>query len=330
VEEYVTNLNSTRIERRRLGKTDLLVTPIGLGCWQFGGRGRTTAAIWKSPPQEEINNMVKAALDGGINWFDTAQAYGMGASERALATALCKADMVNRDVVIATKWFPFFRTARNISSSIDERIGCLSPYKIDLYQIHMPYAFSSVEAQMDAMAALVKAGKISYIGVSNFSAKKMRRAHSALAKHGLPLASNQVKFNLINRNLEKNVLAAAKELNVSLIAYSPLAQGLLTGKFHKNPDLLKHVPFFRRMSMRGKIEKTRALVKTLEDIAAAHNCSVSEVALSWAVNFHGDTIVAIPGATKLEHVRQNVGALTLKLSPEEMAKLDEQSRLIPR
>ena len=326
----MTNVNSTIIEKRRLGKTDLLVTPIGLGCWQFGGRGRSTSTVWKSPPQEEIDNIVKAALDGGINWFDTAEAYGSGASERALATALCKADMANRDVVIATKWFPFFRTARNILGTIDERIGCLSPCKIDLYQIHVPYAFSSVEAQMDAMAALVKAGKIRYIGVSNFSAKRMRRAHAALAKHGLPLASNQVGFNLIDRNLEKNLLPVARELNVSLIAYSPLAQGLLTGKFHKNPELLKNVPFFRRMLMRRKIEKTRALVKALEDIAVAHNCTASEVALSWAVNFHGDTIVAIPGATKLEHVRQNVGALTLKLSPEEMAKLDEQSRLISK
>jgi len=104
----------------------------------------------------------------------------------------------------------------------------------------------------------------------------------------------------------------------------------LTGKFHKDPDLLKKVPFFRRMSMRGKIEKTRALVKALEDIAVAHNCTASEVALSWAVNFHGDIIVAIPVATKLEHVRQNVGALTLKLTPEEMTKLDEQSRLISK
>jgi aryl-alcohol dehydrogenase-like predicted oxidoreductase len=328
VEEYVINVNSARIEKRRLGKTDLLVTPIGLGCWQFGGRGRSTSAVWKSPPQEEIDTIVKAALDGGINWFDTAQAYGSGASERALATALCKADMANQDVIIATKWFPFFRTARNILSSIDERIGCLSPCKIDLYQIHVPYSFSSVEAQMDAMAALVKTGKVRYIGVSNFSTKQMRRAHAALAKHGLPLASNQVQFNLINRKLEKNVLPAARELNVSLIAYSPLAQGLLTGKFHKNQDLLKNVPFLRRMLMRRKIEKTRALVKALEDIAVAHNCTASEVALSWAVNFHGETIVAIPGATKLEHVRQNVGALTLKLSPEEMAKLDEQSRLI--
>jgi aryl-alcohol dehydrogenase-like predicted oxidoreductase len=324
------NANSTRIEKRRLGKTDLLVTPIGLGCWQFGGRGRITSGIWKSPPQEEINNIVKAALDGGINWFDTAQAYGMGASERALATALCKADMANPDVVIATKWLPFFRTARNILSSIDERIGCLSPCKIDLYQIHVPYAFSSVEAQMDAMAALVKAGKIRYVGVSNFSTKNMRRAHAALAKHGLPLASNQVQFNLINRKLEKDLLPAAKELNVSLIAYSPLAQGLLTGKFHKDPALLRNVPFFRRMSMRGKIEKTRPLIKALEDIAASHNRTASEVALSWAVNLHGDTIVAIPGATELEHVCQNVGALTLQLSPDEMAKLDEQSRLISK
>jgi len=122
----VTNVNSTRIEKRRLGKTDLLVTPIGLGCWQFGGRGPSTSAVWKSPPQEEIDNMVKAALDGGINWFDTAEAYGSGASERALATALCKADMANRDVVIATKWSPFFRTARNILGSIDELMPSLN------------------------------------------------------------------------------------------------------------------------------------------------------------------------------------------------------------
>ena len=98
---------------------------------------------------------------------------------------------------------------------------------------------------MDAMAGLVKEGKIRYIGVSNFSAVQMRRAHAALAKHGLPLASNQVRFNLVNRNLEKNgVLDAAKELNISLIAYSPLAQGLLTGKFHKNPELIKKITLY--------------------------------------------------------------------------------------
>jgi aryl-alcohol dehydrogenase-like predicted oxidoreductase len=322
------NMNRASIEKRRLGMTDLLVTPIGLGCWQFSGRSLTTRPFWHSPPQEEINEIVKASLDGGINWFDTAELYGRGSSERALATALSKAGM-EKDVIIATKWLPLFRTARDIPRSIDTRLSFLAPYKIDLYQVHLPIALSSVKAQMDAMAALVQEGKVRCIGVSNFTAEKMRRAHAALAKHGLPLASNQIHFNLLNRQPEKNgVLAVAKELSVSLIAYSPLAQGLLTGKFHKNPEAIKKLPFMRRFRFGGMIEKTRALIDTLENIAAAHNCSASEVALSWNVNFHGDTIVAIPGATKLEHVRQNVGALTLKLTPDEMARLDEQSRLI--
>jgi aryl-alcohol dehydrogenase-like predicted oxidoreductase len=321
---------SAEIEKRRLGDTELRVTPIGLGCWQFAGKGGLSATVWKSPPQEEIDEIVKITIDGGINWFDTAELYGQGNSERALATALCKAGMEN-DVVIATKWSPFFRTASNIPRTIGNRQACLSPCKIDLYQIHLPYAFSTVEKQMDAMAALVKEGKVRYIGVSNFSEEKMRRAHAALAKHGLPLASNQVRFNLVDRSPEKNgVLKTAKELNISLIAYSPLAQGLLTGKFHKNPELVSKVPMMRRMLLRRRIERTRGLVKVLEEIGAAHSCSAAEVAISWAVNFHGDTIVAIPGASKPEHVRQNIGAMKLKLTPEETARLDEQSRLISK
>ena len=323
----MSSVNPAYVQKRRLGKTDLEVTPIGLGCWQFAGGG-PSRVVWKSPPQEEVNNIVKATLDGGVNWFDTAESYGAGRSERALATALCKAGM-EKEAIIATKWKPFFRTANNIPKTIDTRLSCLAPCRIDLYQIHLPVAFSSIEAQMDAMAGLVKEGKVRFIGVSNFSAAQMRRAQAALAKHGLPLASNQVKFNLLNRNLEKNgVLAAAKELNISLIAWSPLAQGLLTGKFHKNPEMIKKLPFMRRMTFGRQIEKTRPLIKALEEIAAAHNCTPSEVALSWEVNFHGETIVAIPGATKLEHVRQNVGALTLKLTAEEMARLDEESRKI--
>jgi aryl-alcohol dehydrogenase-like predicted oxidoreductase len=317
-----------KIEKRRLGKTDLEVTSIGLGCWQFAGNRSFSGMVWKSPPQEEVDKIVKATLDGGVNWFDTAELYGSGLSEKALATALCKAGM-EKDVVIATKWSPFFRTARSIPLTIEKRIECLSPCQIDLYQVHMPYAFSSVEAQMNAMAGLVKEGKIRYIGVSNFSAAQMRRAQAALAKLGLPLASNQVRFNLLNRAPEKNgVLDAARELNISLIAYSPLAQGLLTGKFHKNPEMVKNIPFLRRMQLGRQIEKTRNLINKLEEIAGSHNCSLAEVALSWAVNYHGDVILAIPGATKTEHVRQNIGALTLKLTPEEMASLDKESRLI--
>jgi len=297
------------IEKRRLGKTDLLVTPIGQGCWQFAGRGMSTT-VWKSPPQAEIDKIIKASLDGGINWFDTAESYGRGVSERALATALCKADMANNDVIIATKWFPFFRTARNIPYTIDERIECLSPCKIDLYQIHLPYAFSSVEAQMDAMATLVEAGKIRYIGMSNFSADKLSRAHAALAKHGLPLASNQVRFNLVRRNLEKNgVLATAKELNISLIAYSPLAQGLLTNRY------LQGIPSDSRIRKDGRFlkevdvsPKKLKIIHQLNQLAKERHQTLAQMAVAWTLRKSAVTSSLI-GSSKVSQIEDICGAL---------------------
>jgi aryl-alcohol dehydrogenase-like predicted oxidoreductase len=134
---------------------------------------------------------------------------------------------------------------------------------------------------------------------------------------------------LLNRDIEKNgVLDAAKELNITIIAYQPLSGGLLTGKFHKNPELVRQLPFMRRRMVRRQFEKSRTLIKTLEDIASSYNCTAAEVALSWVINSQGNTIVAIPGATKKEHVNQNIGALKLKLTKQEMAKLDELSRMI--
>jgi aryl-alcohol dehydrogenase-like predicted oxidoreductase len=317
------------IENRQLGKTGIEISPIGLGCWQFHGGKGMSANIWKVLTQDEVNQIVKTALEGGINWFDTAEAYGNGGSEKALSTALTNAGKVNGEVVIATKWLPFFRTAGNIPRTIGDRQRYLAPFSIDLHQIHMPYAFSTVEAQMDAMAALVRAGKIRSIGVSNFSTAKMRRAHAALAKHGLPLASNQVRFNLVNRNKEKGgVLEAARKLNITIIAYSPLGQGLLTGKFHKDPESVKKLPSMRKKLMDRMIEKSRPLIKMLEDIAGSYNCTTSEVALSWVVNYSDNSIVAIPGASKTEHVFQNIMAMNLKLTKDEMTKLDEVSRSI--
>jgi aryl-alcohol dehydrogenase-like predicted oxidoreductase len=157
----------------------------------------------------------------------------------------------------------------------------------------------------------------------------MRKSHRALAERGFPLAANQVRFNLLDRHIEKNgILDAAKELNVTIIACSPLAQGLLTGKFHKNPELVNKLPLIRRVQVGRMIKKSRTLMETLENIASSYNCSASEVALSWVVNYHGDSIVAIPGATKTEHAFQNFGAITLKLSRKEMAKIDELSRMV--
>ena len=148
-------------------------------------------------------------------------------SECALAAGLRHADVEPGRVVVATKWLPILKPARDIPRSIDERIQCMSPYPIDLYQVHIPWSRSSVAAQMREMAALVRAGKVRAVGVSNFSAKQMAQAGAALQAEGLPLASNQVRINLLDRAVETNgVLDLAREHRVTLIAYSPLAQGL--------------------------------------------------------------------------------------------------------
>ncbi|UCC17282.1 MAG: aldo/keto reductase [Dehalococcoidales bacterium] len=316
------------VQKRKLGKTDIEITPVGLGCWQFYGSG-FGRLFWKSPPQQEVNNIIVAALDGGINWFDTAEAYGSGKSERALSTGLTNAGMKNEDVVIATKWQPFFRTAKSISRTVGDRQKFLSPFGIDLHQVHFPSSFSSIEAQMDAMAALVREGKIRSVGISNFSTEQMRQAQAALEKHGLPLASNQVRFNLLDRKMEKQeVLSTARELGITIIDYSPLAQGLLTGKFHKNPALIRHLPFYRKRATERMLEKSRPLINLLEEISSSYNATPSEVALSWLINYAGDTLVAIPGASKADHIAQNMNAMNLKLTDDKMKKLDEMSREI--
>jgi aryl-alcohol dehydrogenase-like predicted oxidoreductase len=245
---------------RALGQTAVSVSPIGLGCWQFAGGAST--AFWALPPQEVINQIVKISLDGGINWFDTAEMYGSGASEKALAGALVAAGKSDGEVVIATKWKPFGRFASSIVKTFPDREKYLSPFHVDLHQVHMPNSLSSVEKQMEAMADLLDAGKIRAAGVSNFSADGMRRAHEALKRRGYALASNQVKYNPVDRRIEQNgVMKAAKELGVTIIAYSPLAQGLLTGIYHRDTAAIDRLPMIRRRMVNSLLEKTRPLAR---------------------------------------------------------------------
>ena len=316
--------------RRRLGKTDIEVTPVGLGCWQFSAGQGLAGKFWQAIPQSAVEQVVEASLAGGINWFDTAEAYGNGASERALATALRDSGKTNGEVVVATKWSPIFRRAESIRSTIQQRLSCLAPFAIDLHQVHNPLGFSSVEDEMRAMADLVEDKKVRAVGVSNFNVARMRRAHAALAKHGLGLASNQVKYSLLDRRVESNgTLAAAKELGVTIIAYSPLEQGLLTGKYHQHPEYVRTRPgprkWMGRFRARG-LERSRPLIEELGKIASAHGATAGQVALAWLYQFHQDLVVVIPGASRVEQAVENRGALELTLSRVELDKLDELSR----
>jgi len=126
---------------RNLGKSDIKITPIGLGCWQFSKKGNLAGKFWPSLEDELILDIIRISLEGGINWFDTAEVYGKGASEKILAKSLVSLGKKPGDVLIATKWWPMFRWASNITKTIDVRLACLNPFPIDLYQVHQPYGF---------------------------------------------------------------------------------------------------------------------------------------------------------------------------------------------
>ena len=319
---------------RPLGRSPITVSAIGLGCWQFSEGAGLGGRYWPALPPETETAIVAASLAGGVTWFDTAEMYGGGRSEAALARALLACGRTPGDVVIATKWWPAFRTASNIGTTARERLARLAPFGIDLHQVHQPFAFATVAAQMRAMADLVDAGTVRTVGVSNFSARRMRTAHRALAQRGIALAANQIRFSLLHRRPEANgVLAAAQELGVTIIAYSPLAQGILSGKFHEDPGLIrsrtgprKWLPNFQR----GGLERSRPLVDALRTIASAHAVTPSQVALGWLVSFHGGTVVAIPGATSVAQARENAGAMGVSLDAADLARLDVLSRRFRR
>src|SRR5665648_78965 len=297
---------------RRLGKTDLLVSPIGLGVMELAGGGGLLGRIFPVIPQEEKNAIIKAALDGGINFFDTAEMYGAGVSEESLANGLKAAGVADKDVIIETKWQPFLRTANNISKTIDDRLRFLGGYSISNYMIHQPMSFSSPEAEMNAMADLVEAGKIKSVGVSNFNPARMRRAHTALAKRGLPLALNQVRYSLIHREIETDgTLETARELGITIVAYTPLGSGILTGKYHKNPALLEQKRGLRKFMFKRDIGPTRLLIAAMGEIGGRHEVTVAQVALNWVIHYSGEIVVTIPGATKVKQAQESADAMNL-------------------
>ena len=318
----------SQLPLRSLGHSDLMVTPIGLGCWQFSKRKNIAGRFWPNLEDDLINLIVKTSLEGGINWFDTAEVYGNGASEKALAASLVKNGMKPGQVTVATKWWPMFRTASNISKTIGDRLKALAPFPIDLYQVHQPWGFSNEKAEMEAMAKLVREKKVRYVGVSNFPANKMRSAWEALQKQGIPLVSNQVPYSLLNRKIESNgILETAKELGITIIAYSPLAQGMVTGKFHENPELLKNIGMRKYTSLfkPSGIEKSRPVIETVREIAVRNGVTPSQVALNWLISHHGETVVAIPGSTKELYAKENAGSMNFRLSPEDLDLLDRRS-----
>ena len=312
------------MEHYQLGRSTLRVTPIGLGCWQFSRGQGLAGRYWASLPQETVREIVRVSLDGGVNWFDTAEVYGNGASERSLAQALGELGVDRSRYVIADKWFPAFRFAGSVLRTFPAREEALGGRSIDLHQIHQPFSLSSVERQAAAMAQLHRDGRIGAVGVSNFNEKSMRAAHARLAADGIPLATNQMHYSLMHRAIERNgVLDAAKELGISIIAYSPLAQGILTGKYHGEVDI-RRSPGPRKLMKQfrpGGLDATRPLIDLLRRIGETHSATPAQIALAWTVQRHGTCVVAIPGASSVSQATSNAEALRVRLSESELEEL---------
>lgn len=287
---------------------------MGLGAWQWGDR-----VVWGYQPGESdkgIRESFDVSLNMGVRFVDTAEVYGSGRSERLLGQFLKETD---QPVLVATKFFPWpWRLTkgfipRALKASL-ERMGVDS---VDLYQIHWPSPLLSPESMMEGMAECVKLGLTRTVGVSNFWESRMLRAYSALAQQGIPLASNQLPYSLLNREAEKKgVLARCKELGIRFIAYSPLAQGLLTGKYSAdNPP-----PGVRGSSYAELLKKLPPVIKTLQEVAQTHGKTVSQVALNWIIC---KGALPIPGAKNAKQATDNAGGAGWRMSDDEVAKLDE-------
>ncbi len=311
-----------QLDQRQLGK--IVVPALGVGIWSWGDKG-----FWSygtTHTREDITTAYKACLDAGLNFFDTAEMYGGGESERILGECMRSDD---RPVVVASKFAPFPNrfSASKLLDALDASLARLGVSSIDLYQVHWPYTFISIDALMDAMALAVREGKIRAVGVSNFNVKQMRIAHTRLARYGIPLTSNQVHYSLLHRKPEKNgVLAACRELDVALIAYSPLEQGLLTGKFRGNVPNTVKLNVVRRFSVRpARLRKIEPLLQTMESVANEREKTVAQVALNWLLS-KDECIIPIPGAKNVRQATDNAGAIGWRLSDEEFRKIDLAAR----
>jgi len=266
---------------------------------------------------DEEQRALEASLAAGVTLFDTAEMYSGGASERRLGE-LAR----GKAVVLATKFPPSpFARAESLPSALDASLARLGRSAVDLFQHHFPSPRIPIPQLMELMADAVEAGKVKAVGVSNYSAEQMRTAHAALAKRGIPLASNQVEYSLLHRQPEVNgVLDACRELGVTLIAYQPLASGALTGKYGagvKPTGLRRFFPYFRRKGLAA----VEVVVNLLREIGERYAKSPAQVALRWLIE--NERVLPIPGAKNGKQAADNAGALSFCLTPAEIAALNQ-------
>lgn len=307
-----------------LGKSNLRVPHMGVGAMVWGdpkGLARlhpAKTAYGGAHGMEEERHAVEVSIEAGVNLFDTAAMYSMGAAEIRLGELIR-----GKDVIIATKYPSGFSfRVEDFPKELNMTLSRLGRDSIDLYQHHYPNPRLSIPDLMDRVAEAVEEGKVRAVGVSNYSVEQMREAHAALAKRGIPLASNQVEYSLLHRKPEVNgVLDACRELGITLIAYTPMAGGLLTGKYS-----VRNRPggFFRRILPqynRKALDAIQPVIKLLREIGEHHSKTPSQVALRWLIE--NPAVLPIPGVKNSKQALDNAEALKFSLMAEEIEMLNQ-------
>ena len=329
-------------ETRAFGPPELgiSIAPLGVGAWPWG-----STWYWgygKSYGEDDVRGAFRASLDAGVTLFDTAELYGRGKSERILGQLAGElAGSGDEDdpmdsgfrrnegielpqPFVATKYMPYpWRwRAGDVPRALKASLRRLGLERVDLYQIHWPVVPARPRFRQ-WVAGLIRAhaeGLVRAVGVSNFDAELTKRTHELLSKAGIPLASNQLPYSLLDRHIEhEGLLDVCKELDVTVIAYSPIAEGLLTGKY--TPD--NRPAGWRGRRLRKKVIQVQPIVEALREIGGRHEGKTpSQVALRWLIQKGS---LPIPGAKTAQQAADNAGALGWALTDKEMAALDKVS-----
>ncbi|MDW7986146.1 MAG: aldo/keto reductase [Nitrososphaerota archaeon] len=306
-------------EYRELGSSGIKVSAVGIGTWQWGSK------IWgysKTYSDQDLLEAFNKALELGINFFDTAEIYGNGRSEEILGR--CLKSIKRDEVVIATKFSPTRMTERGIRSALEGSLKRLGTSYVDLYQVHWPTSSTFIPMTMKILEKLWSEGKVLTIGVSNFNLKQLEKARESLSR--IDIVSNQVEYNMLKRDVEKDMLEYCLREKITLIAYSPLAQGALTGKYsqlNKPRDLVRKVnPYFTSW----KLKNIQPLIEVLREIASRRGKTITQIVLNWIIRW--PNAIPIPGVKKIEHVLDIAGSLDFRLDKEELKIIEEKLREI--
>lgn len=310
------------MDKIELGTSGVRVSPLGIGTWSWGD-----GLYWgygQGYGENDLHQAFDETLSDGIDFFDTAEIYGLGKSEQFIAE-FKRNSPVRDQVRVATKFFPLpWRITRGqVLNALRGSLRRLEMETVDLYQVHWYTPIVSIETLMDGLAEAVQKNMTRAVGVSNYNAAQVRRAHKRLARHGIPLASNQIEYNLLQRGPDfSGVMDTCRELGVTVIAYSPLRYGVLTGKYSPT----KPLPGARgRQFPPAYLAKIEPLLQLVKQVAEKNGKTMSQVAVNWVVQRGA---LPIPGAKNLRQAKENAGALGWRLEPEDLQALTQLSERI--